>query len=113
VSATGKRRPTARTIYEQVQASPGFANLRSRLRRFIFPMSVVFLVWYLVYVLLASFAPAFMSTKVTGNLNVGLLIGLLQFVSTFLIATVYITFANAKIDPAAESIRIEIEGSDR
>jgi uncharacterized membrane protein (DUF485 family) len=113
VSTTGERPISEGTLYEQVQASPEFEDLRGRLRRFVFPMSVAFLVWYLAYVLLATFAPAFMATKVSGNITVGLLIGLLQFVSTFAITTLYVKYANTKLDPAAERLRVEIEGSDR
>ncbi len=98
------------TDYEQVQDSLEFADLRRRLRRFVFPMSVAFLVWYLAYVLLASYAPAFMSVKVLGNINIGLVIGLLQFVTTFMITTIYVRFANRNLDPAAERIREQIEG---
>ncbi len=93
-----------------MQATPEFADLRRRLRRFVFPMSVAFLVWYLVYVLLASYAPDFMAIKVFGNINIGLLIGLLQFVTTFVITTVYVRYANRHLDPAAEKIREQIEG---
>jgi len=59
-----------------VQASPEFQELRSRLRRFVFPMTAVFLLWYFAYVLLGAFAHDFMATKVWGNINVGILIGL-------------------------------------
>jgi uncharacterized membrane protein (DUF485 family) len=107
VSTTNER--ANGTIYEQVQASAEFADLRSRLRRFVFPMSAVFLLWYLIYVLLASYAPAFMAIKVLGNINVGLIIGLLQFVSTFVITTLYVRYANKHLDPAAEKIRKQIE----
>jgi uncharacterized membrane protein (DUF485 family) len=109
VSSTGER--SAGTVYEQVQATQEFADLRSRLRRFIFPMSVTFLIWYLAYVLLASYAPEFMATKVVGNINIGLIIGLLQFASTFLITTLYVRYANKHIDPAAEKLRERIEGA--
>ena len=71
--------------YLAVQASPEFQELRSRLRRFVFPMSALFLLWYFAYVLLGAFAHDFMATKVWGNINVGLIIGLGQFVSTFVI----------------------------
>ncbi len=93
-----------------MQATPEFADLRRRLRRFVFPMSVAFLVWYLVYVLLASYAPDFMAIKVFGNINIGLIIGLLQFVTTFVITTVSVRYANRHLDPAAEKIREQIEG---
>jgi uncharacterized membrane protein (DUF485 family) len=108
VSSTGER--STGTVYEQVQATPEFLELRRRLRRFVFPMSAAFLIWYLVYVLLASFAPAFMGIPVFGNINVGLVIGLLQFVTTFLITTLYVRYANRHLDPAAERIRQQIEG---
>ncbi len=110
MSATGER--STGTIYEQMQATPEFAELRSKLRRFVFPMSAAFLVWYLIYVLLASFAPAFMAIPVFGNVNLGLIIGLLQFVTTFVITTVYVRYANRHLDPAAEKIRLQIEGAE-
>ena len=64
-----------------------------------------------MYVLLASYAPAFMAIKVFGNINVGLIFGLLQFVSTFVITTLYVRYANRHLDPAAEKIREQIEGA--
>jgi uncharacterized membrane protein (DUF485 family) len=109
MSTTGER-SAGGTTYQRVQASPEFGDLRRRLRRFVFPMSALFLIWYLTYVLLASYAPAFMATKLAGNATVGLLIGLLQFVSTFLITTLYVRFADRTLDPAAERLRHEIEG---
>ena len=108
MSTVGDR--STRTIYEEVQDSAEFADLRSRLRRFVFPMSAAFLIWYLAYVLLASYARDFMAIKVFGNINVGLIIGLLQFVTTFLITTLYVRYANKNLDPAAERLRKRIEG---
>src|SRR4029450_1815483 len=109
VSTTNER--ASGTIYEQVQASAEFADLRSRLRRVVFPMSAGFLIWYLVYVLLASYAPSFMAIKVLGNINIGLIIGLLQFVSTFAITMIYVRYANRHLDPAAATLRERIEAS--
>lgn len=99
-----------RTLHERVQASPEFAELRSRLRRFVFPMSAAFMLWYLAYVLLASYAPGFMGIPVLGNINVGILVGLLQFVTTFAITGFYVRYADRHLDPIAESIRTRMEG---
>lgn len=96
--------------YLAVQASPEFQELRSRLRRFVFPMSALFLIWYAAYVILGAFAHDFMATKVWGDINVGLIIGLGQFVSTFLITFIYVRFANRELDPRAEAIRNKLEG---
>ncbi|BBX53601.1 MULTISPECIES: DUF485 domain-containing protein [Mycobacteriaceae] len=95
--------------YLQVQASPEFQELRSRLRRFVFPMTAFFLIWYATYVLLGAFAHDFMAIEVWGNINVGLIIGLGQFVTTFLITGLYVRFANRELDPRAEAIRTELE----
>ncbi len=95
----------------EAQASPEFQELRTRLRRFVFPMAAFFLIWYGVYVLLGAFAHDFMAIKVFGNVNVGLLIGLGQFLTTFIITGVYVRFANRELDPRAAAIRSELEGT--
>ena len=95
--------------YLEVEASPEFQELRSRLRRFVFPMTVIFLVWYGIYVALGAFAHDFMATKVWGDVNVGLIIGLGQFLSTFVITGLYVRFANRELDPRAEAIRTRLE----
>jgi uncharacterized membrane protein (DUF485 family) len=99
--------------YAHVQAAPEFAELRRRLRSFVFPMSAAFLLWYLGYVLLADYAHEFMNTRLVGNITVGLGCGLLQFVTTFAIATVYVRYADRHLDPIATQIRERIEGSVR
>lgn len=97
----------------EVAASPEFRDLKRRFRSFIFPMTALFLLWYFSYVLLAAFAPGFMGTKVWGNINIGLLLGLGQFASTFIITTIYRRWADKKFDAAAETIRYSIEGDLR
>ena len=100
-------------VWHEVHESAEFRVLRHRLRAFVFPMTAFFLTWYLVYVLLADYAHDFMSVKLVGNINVGLVLGLLQFVSTFVITALYVRFANRQLDPVADRIRAEVEGDDR
>ncbi|MFL4473603.1 DUF485 domain-containing protein [Paeniglutamicibacter sp. MACA_103] len=91
------------------QDSEEFRELRKTHRSFVFPMAVIFLLWYFAYVLLADYAHEFMSIKVWGNVNVGLLLGLLQFVSTFGITAAYVSYSNKKLDPKATAIRKRLE----
>ena len=102
--------PPSGQEFVAVQASPEFQELRSRLRRFVFPMTAVFLIWYFAYVWLGAFAHDFMATKVWGDINIGILIGRGQFVTTFLITFIYVRFANRELDPRAAAIRNELEG---
>ncbi|MEO6500924.1 MAG: DUF485 domain-containing protein [Jatrophihabitantaceae bacterium] len=101
--------------YREVADSPEFEALRRTFRRFVFPMSALFMAWYLLYVLLSIYATDFMGTKVFGNIHLGLIIGLLQFVSTFVITTVYARWADRKFDPAAAELarRVHLTGDAR
>ena len=105
--------PPSGADWEEVQRSAEFMELRRRLRSFVFPMTAAFLAWYLLYVLMATYARGFMGQKVFGNVNVGLIFGLLQFVSTFLITALYVRYANSRLDPLAEKLRAQIEDGDR
>jgi len=109
VSEPNERRLLTPEEYEQAQVSPEFVELKKRFRAFAFPMTVAFLSWYLLFVLLSTYAHEFMSTKVFGNINVGLIFGLLQFVSTFVITHLYVAHANKKTDPIAEEMRDRLE----
>ncbi|HZE40068.1 MAG TPA: DUF485 domain-containing protein [Stackebrandtia sp.] len=95
-----------------VQNSPEFAALRKALRRFVFPATIAFLCWYALYVLLSAYARGFMAIKIAGNINVALLLGVLQFVSTFLIAWAYARYADKHLDPAAAAIRERMASGD-
>ena len=98
-----------RSRYVEVAQSEEFAGLRKALRGFVFPMTAAFFLWYALYVLLSAYARDFMGTKVIGNINVALIFGLLQFVSTFLIAWLYSRYADRKLDPPAERLRQRVE----
>jgi uncharacterized membrane protein (DUF485 family) len=98
--------------YRAVQQSEEFQQLRSKLRRFIFPMTVAFFLWYALYVLLSAYARDFMAVKIVGNINIALLFGLLQFASTFLIAWYYSRYAAQQLDPLADDIRAKLDRGD-
>ncbi|GAA3530514.1 DUF485 domain-containing protein [Amycolatopsis ultiminotia] len=91
--------------YDLIQRSPEFRSLRKRFRRFVFPVSIAFFIWYLVYVVLAAYANDFMSTPVFGLVNVGMLLGLAQFASTALITWLYTRFAGRDMDPRVAELR--------
>lgn len=100
-------------VVEEARASADFVELRRRLRSFVFPMTAVFLAWFLLLILCASYARGFMAKKVLGEINVGYVFALLQFVSTFLIAWLYSRFAGHRLDPLADQLRADIEERSR
>ena len=103
---------TSQDRYVAMQRSEEFIGLRKTLRGFVFPMTAAFFLWYALYVILSAYARDFMSIKLFGNINVALVFGLLQFVSTFLIAWLYARYADRKLDPVADSLRARVESGE-
>ena len=91
-------------VYAELHASPEFTELRKRYHGFVFPATVAFLVWYLLYVVLSNWGGSFMNHKVAGHINVALVFGLLQFVTTFALAWYYSRFSATKLDPLAREL---------
>jgi uncharacterized membrane protein (DUF485 family) len=90
---------------------PRFRELRGRLLRFVVPLTIAFLTWYLLYVVMSVYGRGVMDNKVAGHFNVALVFGLLQFVSTFGIAIWYSRYAGRRLDPLADELRAELEGT--
>jgi uncharacterized membrane protein (DUF485 family) len=95
--------------YTDLAGDPGFAELKRRYRRFAIPATVAFLVWYVTYVVCNNWARGFMDTRVIGHVNMALVFGLLQFVSTFVIAYLYSRYAGRRLDPLSTQLRERFE----
>jgi uncharacterized membrane protein (DUF485 family) len=97
--------PQQHQAYEEIYASDDFRTLRKRYRGFAFPATVAFMVWYLLFVFSANWAPGFMNTQLVGHINVAFGFGILQFVSTFLIAWLYARHADRELDPISGKLQ--------
>ncbi|HEY2098946.1 MAG: hypothetical protein QOC83_233 [Pseudonocardiales bacterium] len=91
--------------FAAIRGSAEFGALRRRFRRFVFPMTALFMGWYLAFVLLAAYDHPFMAIQVLGLINMGMVLGLAQFVSTVVIMLVYTRYARLRLDPAMEAVR--------
>lgn len=91
-------------VYDRLHESSEYTELRKRYRGFVIPATAAFLAWYLLYVIMSNWAGGFMATKLVGNINVALVFGLLQFVTTFGLAWMYSRYSNANLDPLARSL---------
>jgi uncharacterized membrane protein (DUF485 family) len=96
---------TAADIYQEVQRSAAFLEVRGRYRGFVVPATVAFLAWYLAYVLTATLAPGFMARPVVGAVNVAMVAGLAQFLTTFVLTWAYVRHARLNRDRAALELR--------
>ena len=103
-------KPTAfEQRYIDVERSPEFQDLRRRYRGFVLPVTGLSVLWYFLYVGLAAYATDFMGTQLFGNINIGLVLGLLQFVTTFAVTSAYVRYADRVLDPRSAAIRDTME----
>ncbi|TFD88785.1 DUF485 domain-containing protein [Cryobacterium lactosi] len=102
-------RPEGSIDYVAFETSERFVNLQRRRRRFVVPLAVFFLLWYFAFVLVAAYLPDVMAIKVAGSINLGLVLGLGQFVTTFAITIWYVAFSNRVLDPLGAELRAELE----
>jgi uncharacterized membrane protein (DUF485 family) len=113
IGRSAVRRTTSEPDFTAIQQSPKFRDLRRRVNSFVFPMTALFLLWYIGYVVLAAYGREFMAQPVFGEINIGLVLGVLQFVTTVGITALYARYAARKIDPQVDEIRRDAEGGDQ
>jgi uncharacterized membrane protein (DUF485 family) len=95
-------------VWAEAQNSAEFKELRKKFRNFAFPVTIAFLVWYFGYILLTAFARDWVRTEVAPNINIAIILGVLQFVSTFLIAWLYERHSSKHLDQASDDLRDKI-----
>ncbi|TFC42479.1 DUF485 domain-containing protein [Cryobacterium sp. TMT1-21] len=99
--------------YVAYEKTPRFLELKRQRRRFVLPLAAFFFIWYFVFVLVAAYLPGVMAIPVFGRFNLGLVLGLGQFVTTFGITMWYVSYSNRRLDPLGAELRAELEGMDK
>ncbi|MFE4451754.1 DUF485 domain-containing protein [Streptomyces sp. NPDC056796] len=108
-----RRGHSAAEIYLEVQSSPAFREVRRRYRRFVIPGAAAFLLWYLAYVVAATTTHDLMAHPVVGTVNVAMVAGLGQFLTTFLLTWAYTRHARLHRDRVALELRWETQEMTR
>jgi uncharacterized membrane protein (DUF485 family) len=83
------------------------AELRQRHRRYVLGALTLVLVWWLVLVVAAGWAPDLLATRIAGTVNLGMLFLLGQLISTLAVTQMYLRYARARLDPLAEAVRAD------
>lgn len=85
-----------------------FRELRSRYRRFVFPVTFAALTWYMLYVVCSVYAPARLRRLVFGEFSLAFIFGLSQFLVVFAVTYLYSRHADRRLDPLAHKIRVDM-----
>jgi uncharacterized membrane protein (DUF485 family) len=88
-----RRYEASQSTWDKIADSQEFKDLMATKKIFIVPAFVFFIVYYFALPILVGYAPAFMSTKVIGNVNLAYLFALSQFFMAWTIAFLYVKAA--------------------
>lgn len=98
---------------ERVSVDPRFVKLRRRFALQFTLLVTIFLGGYMAYLFLSAYARDFMRVQIFDSINVALLLGIGQFLLTFVLAWVFSRTSARVIDPLAEEIRDRARNEDR
>ncbi|MFJ9557607.1 DUF485 domain-containing protein [Nocardiopsis sp. NPDC101807] len=106
-SEADRRRARAEAAHacERMSADPGFVKLRRGFTLQSVLLVSSFLLGYLSYLLLSAYARDFMSIEIVDSVNVALVMGIGQFLLTFVLAWAFSRFSDRSLDPLAREIR--------
>ncbi len=93
-----------RVDWEAVEQSPEFRELIAKRRSFVLPATIFFLAWYFGFILLAGYAPDFMTESVYQGLTVGYCLALTQFVMVAALGLMYLRRSERVYDPLREKV---------
>ena len=97
------------TATEAVGKDPEMIELERRHRRFVWPVTAFFLIYYMSLNVLAGTSPELMGTKLFGQFTVGYLFALSEFLMAFVVAWVYSRWAARRMDPLAADLRQKLQ----
>lgn len=92
--------------YAKIRRNPKFQELVQQRNSLARLLSVTMLALYFGFILLVAFAPGFLGTPLSsgGVTTVGIPIGLLVIVSTFVLTGIYVAKANTTFDSLNQQI---------
>jgi uncharacterized membrane protein (DUF485 family) len=92
-------------IAAKVRANPKFAELVATRNSLSLKLTIATLVLYYGYILLIAFDPKFLGSKIgAGVMTLGMPVGLVVIVLSFLIVGIYVRKANAAFDTLTAQI---------
>jgi uncharacterized membrane protein (DUF485 family) len=95
-----------------VRDSAEYQRLRAAQRRFLIPTSVIYLVVYFGFLVVALNAPALFGHALHGGLNVGFVVMTALFVLVWLGVLLHNAVARRRWDPRIARLRAEVSGGD-
>ena len=89
---------------KRIEADPNFQKLVSERKTFGWTLAIIILVLYYGYIAIVAFAPGVIAEKVSGDITVGIIMGVALILLSILLTGLYVMRANSVYDDLTNAI---------
>jgi uncharacterized membrane protein (DUF485 family) len=92
------------SMLKRIEADPNYQKLVSERKSFGWTLAIVTLIIYYGFIAVVAFAPGVISTKVAGDITIGIIIGVAIILASILLTGIYVMRANSEYDDLTSAI---------
>ena len=89
---------------KRIEADPNYQKLVSERKTFGWTLAIIILVLYYGYIAIVAFAPGVIAEKVSGDITIGIIMGLALILVSILLTGIYVLRANSAYDDLTNAI---------
>jgi uncharacterized membrane protein (DUF485 family) len=89
---------------QRIEADPNYQKLVSERKSFGWTLAIITLVIYYGYIAIVAFAPSIIAVKVSGDITVGIILGVAIILASILLTGIYVLRANSEYDDLTNAI---------
>ncbi len=88
----------------RIEADPNYQKLVAERKSFGWTLAIITLIIYYGFIAVIAFAPGVISTRVFGDITVGIILGLAIILASILLTGIYVMRANSEYDDLTKAI---------
>ncbi len=89
---------------KRIEADPNYQKLVAQRKSFSWTLAIITLILYYGFIAVVAFAPGIISTKVAGDITIGIIIGVAIILASVLLTGIYVLRANSEYDDLTNAI---------
>jgi uncharacterized membrane protein (DUF485 family) len=98
---------------QRIEADPNYQKLVSERKSFGWTLAIITLVIYYGYIAIVAFAPSIIAIKVSGDITVGIILGVAIILASILLTGIYVLRANSEYDDLTNAIVNDVKTGGR
>lgn len=92
------------SMLRRIESDPNYQKLVSSRKSFGWTLTIITLVLYYGYIAIVAFAPEIIAARVTGNITIGIILGVALILASIVLTGLYVLRANSEFDDLTNSI---------